>query len=131
PGDRVRSELYKDSASAVAPLLGTLRQQFASAAHPAEIPPAQLEWFVDRAGAADVPPTTPISTVKAPIILLVTVDALRADLLSSGKYDAELPEMARIRDEGAYFTQAHAPGPQTAYTFAAIFSGRYFSQLYW
>jgi len=70
-------------------------------------------------------------TSRTPVVVLVTIDALRAEVLSSGVHDAQLPNLARLRDAGAYFERAVAPGAQTSVSLSTMFSGRYFSQLRW
>ena len=66
-----------------------------------------------------------------PVVVLLTVDALRADVLIESKYEGRFPHLSRLRDQGAFFTSAISPGSQTAVVFSSIFSGRYFSQLRW
>lgn len=89
------------------------------------------EWLRPR---DKLPPTAP-SKVRPvagkPLVVMVTVDALRADLLSSKKYDAKLPTLARLRDEGVSFSQARAPGTLTKTSLTGVFMGIHFSQQYW
>jgi hypothetical protein len=72
-----------------------------------------------------------IGMPAAPVVVLVTVDALRADVLASGAHDARLPELVRLRTRGAYFPHAVAPGAQTSVSLSTMFTGRYFSSLEW
>jgi len=67
----------------------------------------------------------------APVVVLLTVEALRADVLFPGAHDELLPNLARLRDEGAYFARALSAGSQTAVTLSTLFTSRYFSQLHW
>ena len=100
---------------------------------------AQTIWPVPTIPGADrrvdfidphpVPETLPL--VEDPVVLIVGIDAMRGDLLSDGRYDAELRNFSRLRDSGAYFSRALAPGSQTSVTYTSVFSGRYFSQLHW
>jgi arylsulfatase A-like enzyme len=62
--------------------------------------------------------------------VLVTIEALRADVLE-GAHDAELPELVKLRDHGVYFPRSIASGSQTSVSLTTLFTGRYFSQLYW
>ena len=66
-----------------------------------------------------------------PVVVLISVDALRADVVGSGELDQQLPQLARLRDRGVFFSRATAPGSQTSVTLTSLFSGRYFSQLRW
>ncbi|MEZ4437908.1 MAG: sulfatase [Polyangiaceae bacterium] len=66
-----------------------------------------------------------------PVVVLLTVDALRADVVLSGEHDGRWPNLVALRDGGASFLAATAPGSQTSVTLTSLFSGRYFSQLRW
>lgn len=66
-----------------------------------------------------------------PVVVLISVDALRADLIASRELDHRLPQLAQLRDRGVYFAKAVAPGSQTSVTLTSMFAGRYFSQLRW
>jgi hypothetical protein len=84
---------------------------------------------VDFADPRPIPQGRPL--VEDPVVFIVGIDAMRGDLLTGGQYDGELRNLSRIRDDGAYFTNAIAPGSQTSVTYTSIFSGRYSSQLRW
>jgi hypothetical protein len=45
----------------------------------------------------------------APVVVLMTVEAFRGDLLDEGRFDGSLPHMAALRDSGAYFPRAIRP----------------------
>src|SRR5262249_52850938 len=93
-------------------------------------PPPSSPWFRDRSSLPPVPPTSP-PLANSPIVILATIDSVRADVLASGDDDAALPLLADMKRSGASFTGRTAPGSQTAVPLTAVFSGRYFSQLYW
>jgi hypothetical protein len=88
-------------------------------------------WFGDRDAVADVPPSSPSLLGKSPVVVLVTIDALRADVVYSGKQDDRLPTFARLREESVEFTVARTMAPATSAAMASLFTGKYFSQLYW
>lgn len=91
------------------------------------------EWFVPRPEGY-LPPAAPAESgpalFDAPIVLLLTVDALRADLIT-GQYDDELPTFARLRKESVFFDEARAPGTLTKVSVTSVFMGKYFSQQFW
>jgi arylsulfatase A-like enzyme len=66
-----------------------------------------------------------------PVVVLITVEALRADLLTDERNDTELPQLVAFRESGAYFPRAIAGGSQTTVTLTTMFTSRYFSQLRW
>ena len=66
----------------------------------------------------------------APVVVLVSIEATRADVLE-GAHDADLPEMRKLRDAGAYFPRSIAPGSQTSVSLTTLFTGHYMSELFW
>lgn len=88
-------------------------------------------FFKDRSQAPDVPPTRALSVHAQPIVILLTVDGLRADVLAGEKTRTSMPTLARLAREGAWFTQARAPGTQTVVTLASLSTSTYFSQQRW
>lgn len=97
---------------------------------PAPTGPDAESWFVDRSDAPEVPPSRP-PLLDAPVVLALFVDSLRADVLAGPDAAARYPHMARLCNEGVDFRQARAPGAQTVLTMTSVFTGKYFSQLYW
>ncbi len=123
----------------VSPPTEVRRELFRTQGSIASFALAQTIWRVPTIPGADhhvdfidplpVPEAQPL--VKDPVVLIVGIDAMRGDLLSEGRYDTELRNLSRLRDSGAYFPRALAPGSQTSITYTSVFSGRYFSQLHW
>jgi arylsulfatase A-like enzyme len=66
-----------------------------------------------------------------PVVVLVTIDAVRADAVDAPADRVALPAFERLYREGAAFTHARSPGSQTAVSLATLFSGRSFSALRW
>ncbi len=127
-----------------ATLLGLLRVQgafvtpyvarvsFPGGAENATIPPSSMPWFADRKNAPAVAASLPgLLPTDGVVVVFVTVDSLRADVLHGREYDTVLPNLARLRDESVTFTNARTPGSQTVVTLAEVFAGRYYSQLRW
>ena len=61
-------------------------------------------------------------------IILITVDCLRADHVSSINPNSPVrtPNIDRLANEGYVFTNAHSNGPNTYASFPSIFTSRYF-----
>ncbi len=57
--------------------------------------------------------------------LLITVDALRADLLHSGA----TPTLDRLAQESAVFEHAYTPAPHTSYALASLLTGKFVKPL--
>ena len=88
------------------------------------------EWFTARPeGVAQPAPTYP-ALVDSPVLLLITIDALRADVID-GRHDAVLPNLAQLRTESIWFDNARSPGSLTKVAVTSVFMGKYFSQQYW
>lgn len=125
----VQLALLEERGSTLAPFL--MRSRAAAAFAPkANVPPDLAPWFADRSRAPAVPPTTKDAR-KDQIVILYTIDALRADVIESGKYDARLPEFTRLKTEGVHFTQARSAGTGTSFALSALFMGKYYSEQYW
>ncbi|HTU63058.1 MAG TPA: sulfatase-like hydrolase/transferase, partial [Polyangiales bacterium] len=59
-------------------------------------------------------------------VLLITIDALRADHLSSYGYGRPLSkEIAALADEGQLFERAYAQAPHSSYSLCSLFSSEY------
>jgi arylsulfatase A-like enzyme len=65
-------------------------------------------------------------------VLLVTVDALRADAVGfGGATKPSSPNLDRLARRSAVFTAAWSPAPMTRRAFPALLSGRYPSNVHW
>lgn len=88
-------------------------------------------WFERRDDAPAVAPSRPLIDPTQAIVVLLTIDALRADVFADPRTAARLPNLQRLRTASTVFTRAHASSSSTAPSIASIFTGRYLSQLYW
>jgi hypothetical protein len=88
-------------------------------------------WLVDRAQAPDVPATLPRLVPDDAIVLVVSIDSMRGELLEKEEMRAQLPVLFKLRDRSVYFRSARAPGSSTAPSLAAVFAGKSYSSLYW
>lgn len=88
-------------------------------------------WFQDRAGAPSVPPSGALALPEPRIVLLLTVDALRADVLSKEEHLQKLPAFAELRRRSASFELARTAASSTRPSIASLFTGRYYPQLEW
>ncbi|MDB4984839.1 MAG: uncharacterized protein JWN04_17, partial [Myxococcaceae bacterium] len=62
-------------------------------------------------------------------ILLITVDALRADLLRVYGGTGTTPELDRLARESAVFMHAYTPAPHTSYALASLLTGKFVKPL--
>ncbi len=100
------------------------------AAPPAGSPLVTEErWVGARDGKR--PPSRERLAGPAPVVVLLTIDATRADVLLDESRTAAWPAFTRLRREGVTFTLARSPGSQTSVSLTALFAGKYFSEMRW
>lgn len=134
PPNAVRLALVQVSGSVVAPfqLAWAMDDDDGDdAAEASAAGPDAASWFVDRSDAPAIPPSQPPLLAAPPVVLTLFVDSLRADVLTAPDAAQRYPHMTRLCREGVDFRQARAPGAQTVLTMTSVFTGKYFSQLYW
>ena len=66
-----------------------------------------------------------------PVVVMVTVDALRADVVDAYNRQGRFPWLKYLTNGGVHFRHASSPGSQTSVSLTSLFSGRYYSQLRW
>ncbi len=67
-----------------------------------------------------------LARTKSMNVLLITVDALRFDLLAPGAADrADFPHIAKLLDESVWFTHAIAPASGTDVSLSTLLTGRF------
>ena len=74
-------------------------------------------------------PTTPGVRIEKPIVVLVTIDAMRADVLD--RAPGSLPTLSRLATTGVRFTDARSPAPSTMVSLTAIFTDRFYTETRW
>jgi len=75
--------------------------------------------------------SAPAKTERPPRVLLIVIDSLRADHLSSYGYDRETtPFLDELAKDMVRFEWAISPADHTMRSVAAMFAGKYFSQMY-
>lgn len=94
-------------------------------------PSIDPRWLTARTDGRVRPPSAERIGGRAPVVVFVTVDATRADDVYAEKNAALLPALHKLQETGTTFTLARSPGSQTAVSLNALFSGKYFSEMYW
>ncbi|MBI5533733.1 MAG: sulfatase [Deltaproteobacteria bacterium] len=129
PPNSVRIQLFRQPC-ALAPWVLATTLWRAPELH-APVSPRTSAWLADRSKLPDVAPTTPPLLPSPPVVVLLTIDAVRADVLEDPANDALFPSLTGLKRRGVRFTRVVAPGAQTATTLTAMFSGRYYSEMRW
>jgi hypothetical protein len=62
-------------------------------------------------------------------VLLITVDALRADRLRALGGHGVTPELDRLAEESVVFERAYTPTPHTSYALSSLFTGKFLRQV--
>lgn len=129
PSNTVRLELFRSSGSVVAPFVARIESQLSRTGNVA-VSPESVRWFKSRDGLPEIPPTAPRLFAKNAIVLVLVIDAGRADLLKP-EHDRALPNLARLRDASVQFTNARTPAPGTTLAVTSVFTSRYRAQIRW
>ncbi len=128
PGSTVMVEVFKLPGAVLAPFAAQLSRGSAAAG---AVTFGDPQWFRDRARVPAIPASAPPVVQGAPIVIVLVVDCMRADLLSLPQHASKLPNMAALRDESLYFSDARTVAPATTQSVASLFTSRTYSQLVW
>ena len=130
PSNAVRFELFRHT-GAIAPWILATTLWRAPRPRGPVAPVSPSPWFEDRSAAPPVPPSVPPLFPRDAVIVLITVDAMRADAVADPANVALFPTLTELKRDGVTFTRASAPASQTALSLSTLFTGRYFSELVW
>jgi hypothetical protein len=129
PPDTVRCELFRQPC-AVAPWALAATVWRAPSLHaPVSLPPSP--WAKDRSKDPPIPFTSPPLMPRDAVVVLITIDALRADVVNPPTNDERFPTFAALKRDGVVFTHASSAGTQTPLSLSTMLSGLYFSQQRW
>lgn len=94
------------------------------------VPRAVLKspWFKKRKNAKPIPASGALSLPEPKLVLFLTIDATRADVLDDANRK-KLPTLSRLKAKGAWFSRARSAASSTRPAMASVFTGRYYSQL--
>lgn len=129
PPNATRFELFRQPCALAPWVLATTLWRSPSLHGPVSLPPSP--WMEDRSSAPAVPPARPPLLPSDAVVVLITIDAVRADAISDSANDALFPTFAEMKRNGVVFTHASAPGTQTPLSLSTLFSGLYFSEQRW
>jgi hypothetical protein len=129
PDAEVRIALARVNTSVLSPMMDIIWKR--PELPPVTVPEELRPWFQPRLAGGVVGPSSAVPIAPNPVVILLTVDALRADLFLDAQYAARLPQMTAFRDNSVFFSQARSTAPDTRTSLAAIFTGKLFSELPW
>jgi arylsulfatase A-like enzyme len=131
PENQVRYELFRDPCSFAWVFAATVWRAPAPPDPTVAANPSISAWSADRSTLPPIRPTRPALLSRSPVVVMITVDALRADAIKDPANDEHFPTLTSLKRSGVFFPRATAPGSQTAVSLTTVFSGRYFSELFW
>lgn len=130
PSPAVLGRLYSLPSSVLPPFLARLypdqRGPSLELVHPRYL---ASPWFQPREQLPPVPPTRVLALPDPKSVVLLTVDALRADVVAKPEYLQRFPGFATLRKHCAYFLQARTAASSTRASLATMFTGRFHSQI--
>lgn len=129
PRATVWQALFRTSGSVLAPLLARVQHSRDDGTRPLVIQGSP--WFSDRSAVPPVPASHDRIVPEDAIVFLLTVDALRADVVKDGAHADQLPAIEALRRESVEFSLARAPSPSTITTAISMFTGKYYTGMYW
>lgn len=129
PANATRIELFRQPCALAPWVLATTLWGPPRLHAPTPVPPSL--WLEDRSGAPAIPKAAPPLLPEGAVVVLITIDALRADIIADPANDARFPTFAKLKRDGVVFTHASAPGTQTTLSVSTLFSGLYYSEQVW
>jgi hypothetical protein len=129
PSNATRFELFRQPCALAPWLLARTLWRSPPLHAPVSLPASP--WNADRTNEPDLPATSARPLPTDAVVVLITIDALRADAILDPANDALFPTFAALKREGAVFTHAFAAGTQTSISLSTVFSDLYFSEERW
>ncbi|MDH5674149.1 MAG: sulfatase [Myxococcales bacterium] len=93
-------------------------------------PPQAAAGFGAAATTAGGPPAPPGLDLRGRDVLLITVDALRADRLAPYGGHGLTPELDALAEEAVVFLRAQTTTPHTSYALAGLLTGKYMRPIF-
>jgi arylsulfatase A-like enzyme len=125
-GAVVRTALLRSSGAVAAPFVAQGWARFQSGhADPNAL---RAAWFKSRRGVPAIPPQRLPGQATAPIVILLTLDAVRADIVQLEEHRAAVPNLRAMAKRSTDFRRAWSPTSCTGPTLKQLFLGTYYSQ---
>jgi arylsulfatase A-like enzyme len=129
PSSTVLAELYRLDTAVLAPWIAGFHERDVSEAH--AIPLELRRWFQKRRSGSARAASTPALLPANPIVILITIDALRGDVIRDDGEREHSPFLHTLKDREVYFANAHAFSSGTRLSLGSLFTSRHYSQLPW
>jgi len=132
PSHRVRAEMYRIDGATISRMVARGHGLALSVFLSDSVAEGSGQWLESRQDARDVPPSN-LGLVNPDqlIVVMITIDSMRAELMTDPKYAARLPRLWALAAESTYFSQMESTGAGTVATYSQIFTGKHMFQLKW
>jgi arylsulfatase A-like enzyme len=129
PSSTVLAELYRLDTAVLAPWVAEFHER--DSAEAGSIPVELRYWFEKRVAKTQLPATTPALLPPNPIVILITIDALRGDVVRDDRFNEYSPFLHSLEQSGVYFSNTHSFSSGTRLSLGSLFTSRHYSQLPW
>lgn len=132
PSHRVRAQMSRIDGATISRLVVRGHALVSSLFLSDSVAEARGQWLKSRKDAPDVAPSN-LGLVDSDqlIVVMITIDSMRAELMTDPKYAARLPRLWALAAESTYFSQMESTGAGTVATYSQIFTGKHMFQLKW
>lgn len=132
PSHRVRAEMYRIDGATISRMVSRGHALVSSLFSSDLVAEGSGQWLESREDARDVPPSN-LGLVNPDelIVVMITIDSMRAELMTDPKYAARLPRLWALATKSTYFSQMESTGAGTVATYSQIFTGKHMFQLKW
>ena len=132
PSHRVRVEMSRIDGATISRLVVRGHALVSSLFLSDSVAEARGQWLKSRKDAPNLAPSN-LGLVDSDqlIVVMITIDSMRAELMTDPKYAARLPRLWALAAESTYFSQMESTGAGTVATYSQIFTGKHMFQLKW
>jgi hypothetical protein len=127
PGAVVRSALLTSSGAVAAPFVTRLWASLEPSSAPI-VSAEQAQWFKPRGDLPAIAPEPLPGAPRKPIVILLTIDSVRADVLEGRRYKKAVPHFRAMAERSLRFTRVWSPAAYTMASLRSLFQGTYYVQ---
>ncbi len=133
PPNSLRARMVSLEGAPLARTLGQVRQFLRATAHAklVDLPNELQPWFEPRDRVPPIAASTPSLLPQDPIVILLTIDCLRGDILENKRFAKRFSYLRKFVQSSVTFSQARSTSAGTVPSLATLFSGKHYAQLIW
>jgi len=132
PSHRIRIQMSRIDGATISRLVLRGHARMSALFSSDSVTEARGQWLKSRKNIPDVAPSNlDLVDPDELIVVMITIDSMRAELMTDPKYAARLPRLWALAAESTYFSQMESIGAGTVATFSQVFTGKHMFQLKW